>query len=286
MKIVIIGSSGFVGRNLFNDLKKDYEVYGLSRRNSLTTTHQADITNPNINKILDSLNPDVVLHSVKLPKPVDYYETHKNEAIETELKGLGRIAKWVGENNKKLIYISSNYVYPGETNNYDENSTPKPLNVYGNLKFQAENLVKKFVKNYAILRTIVVFGYEKEGKNFLMQMLNSKEKKNIPSDQIDNPTSISVLSKYAKGVIEKDIRGLFVATGPETMSRVDFAYLIADVFKLNKSLINPVSTKELNQLAKRPLNNGANSSKIMATLDYTPPTIIESLNIIKKNVTK
>ncbi len=282
MKILITGSAGFVGKFLFNYLKSENQVYGISRRSSDTTTHPFDISNQDISKILNEIALDVIIHSAALTN-VDYCEEHQDEAEKTNVFGTENLVKWCKVNDKKMIYISTDYVYAGETNNYDEDSETNPVNYYGKTKLEAENLVKT-LHNWAILRPTVIFGYDKLGTNFLMQMLNIKEPKKICDDQISNPTDVNVLCEYVKRVIEKDVKGIFVATGPETLDRYEFAMLIADVFGLDKNLILKVKTSDLNQKGKRPLNNGTNSSKIRKILGYNCPTLKESLEKIKSRL--
>lgn len=282
MKILIAGSSGFVGKSLVNHLSNKYEVYGLSRRESPTTHYKFDVVNPQIKKLLNDINPDIMIHTMKLPKSIDYYETNKEEGINTEIIGTRNLVDWVVERNRKFIFMSTDYVYEGKTNNYNEESETKPVNYYGELKLQAEKIVQENIKNYTILRPTVVFGHTLDSNNFLMDILNAKEKKKIVCDQISNPTDMKVLADYVEGVIEKDVRELFVATGPESISRFDFTMMIAEIFNLNKDLFQKVSTAELGQIAKRPLNNGTDSSKIRSYLNYDCSSLYESLNRIKR----
>ena len=104
MKILITGSAGFVGKNLFNYLKKEHEIYGISRRAGETITHQCDITKKDeINIVLGSINPDIIVHSAALAN-VDYCEEHKDETWETNVEGTMNLVKWSFLNKKKIIY--------------------------------------------------------------------------------------------------------------------------------------------------------------------------------------
>lgn len=283
MKILITGSAGFVGKELFNYLKKEHEVYGISRRSSETTTHQYDITKKDdIMHQLNSINPDVIVHSAALTN-VDFCEEHREEAWAANVKGTFNLAKWSFFNKKKIVYISTDYVYAGETNNYSEESETKPVNFYGETKLAAEKIISILpVHLKLILRPTVIFGYDSGGSNFFMQMVSLKNQRIIVKDQISNPTDVLVLCEYIKRAIEKNISGTYVATGPETLDRYQFASLIADVFGIDKNLLQGGSTSDLGQLAKRPLNNGTNSSKLRYVLDYKCPSLRESLENHKK----
>ncbi|MBS3082029.1 SDR family oxidoreductase [Candidatus Pacearchaeota archaeon] len=284
MKILVTGSAGFVGKNIFNNLKNKHQMFGISRRNSLTTTHTQDITDKNIETILNELNPDIIIHSAALSS-VDYCESHKEEAWNTNVLGTENLVNWCKKNSKKMIYISTDYVYPGISNNYDENSEVSPISVYGITKLEAERKVQT-LKYWTILRPTVIFGYDEGGNNFLMQMLALKEKRKIPFDQISNPTDVKVLCEYIDKVIDSKIEGIFIATGPETIDRYEFALLIAKIFNIDENLLERTSTVEFNQIAKRPLNNGTNSSKLRSILNYKCLTLHQSLESIKNQISK
>jgi len=287
MKILITGSAGFVGKNLFNYLKKEHEIYGISRRAGETITHQCDITKKDeINIVLGSINPDIIVHSAALAN-VDYCEEHKDETWETNVEGTMNLVKWSFLNKKKIIYISTDYVYAGETNDYNEDSETKPVNFYGESKLAAEKIVS-ILQNYLILRPTGIFGYDKGGNNFFMQMLNLKSKRIIVTDQIGNPIDVLVLCEYIKRSIDKNINGIYVATGPETIDRYQFTFLIAELFGIDKNLLQKGKTADLGQKAPRPLNNGTNSSKLRSILDYNCPSLRESLenhkNLMENNL--
>ncbi len=282
MKILITGSAGFVGKNLFSSLNKNYEVYGISRRASTTTTHQADITSLKIFEILDIINPNIIMHCAALSN-VDFCEEHRAEAIMTNIIGTHNIVSWAAMHHAKIIYISSDYVYAGETDGYNEESETKPVNFYGEIKLISEKLVSE-ISGSVILRPTVVFGYDIGGNNFLMQMLSLKEKRKIPRDQWSNPTDVRILCDYVREAIIKNIEGTYVATGPETLDRYSFALLIADVFGINKELLQPVVTETLHQKAKRPLHNGTDSSRIRSLISYSCPSVRTSLEDIKKKL--
>lgn len=281
VKILITGSAGFVGKNCFELLKDKYEVCGVSKEESKYSTHRLDLTEKEkLVEVLDKENPDVIIHCAALTN-VDYNENNREETHKNNVTATKNLVDWAKLNSKKIVFISSDYVYSGETGNYNEESDVGPLNYYGITKLEGEKLVSE-LNNYAILRTTVVFGYDVGGMNFLMQLLRQKEKRNIPIDQINNATDVKVLANYVSGVIEKDLKGIFVATGPEPMGRYEFTKMICKIFDLNLNLFKGVETSELNSVAKRPLNNSTSSIKIREALNYEVPSLEQSLRLIKE----
>ena len=283
MDIVVLGSSGFIGKKLVKRLREQYTVYGLSRSPSEFTDFQVDASSEDTITLLRRLNPDIIINSIKLPQSIDYYETHEAEAEIAEIESMTNTSEWAEENKKKIIMISTDYVYDGITGDYNEESETNPLNLYGKLKLKAEGIAKN-VENHAILRTTGVFDYIPNDKNFLMQIIDAKEERKIPYDQISNPTSINVLGYYIEKVIKEDMRGLYIAAGSYPIDRFSLALTIAGVFDLNVNLFKRVKTSELGQIAKRPLNNSLDNSKITNLLHYNCPTVLESLRLIKRRM--
>ena len=74
------------------------------------------------------------------------------------------------------------------------------------------------------------------------------------------------LAESVVALLEKKITGIYNVVGSDLMSRYDFALRVADIFRLDRALIQPVITSELNQLAKRPLNAGLGIGKLCETL--------------------
>jgi dTDP-4-dehydrorhamnose reductase len=183
-KVCIIGSAGFVGKNLFKALSDNYSVFGMDIKESETTTHTIERIDSSTKSFLNSINPDILIDCKKLPKSVDYYELNRDEAINTDLIGTIVLKDWADAKKKKMIYVSSDYVYPGETNDYDEKSEVNPVNFYGQLRVKSESIVSDLA-NHVILRPTVIFGYDPGGMNFLMQMFKDFMLQQDPKQLVD-----------------------------------------------------------------------------------------------------
>jgi dTDP-4-dehydrorhamnose reductase len=106
----------------------------------------------------------------------------------------------------------------------------------------------------------------------------------IVTDQINNPTFVDDLVQGISKVIEYNKTGVYNIGGKEFLSRYEFSEIIADFFELDKNLLKPITTEELNQPARRPLKSGLITLKAETELGYKPHSIKESLAIIKKDL--
>lgn len=106
-KILITGSGGFVGSHLYNELKKEYDVVGVSK----TKKENVDIVS-DLSQIDFSDDFSVIVHTAALAW-VDYCENHKEEAYEQNVNVTKRLVNYFKNKNTKFVYISTDYVYSG-----------------------------------------------------------------------------------------------------------------------------------------------------------------------------
>ena len=105
-------------------------------------------------------------------------------------------------------------------------------------------------------------------------------------DQWNNPTWIESLTDIIGRLMNEEVTGLYHYGGYDYMNRFEFAQLIANVFDLDKSLISPISTRDLNQLANRPLKSGLKTEKIQSALGIIPNSVETCLQEIRKQLSE
>jgi len=285
-KILITGAAGFLGENLYKKLKKRYEVVGIDIKKDKFVECLVDLTDVKKTKdFIEKAKVDIIIHTAALTD-VEYCQTHQDESYNINVRGTKNLIDCLNNPKIKFIFISSDYVYDGVKGNFNEQSSTNPLNYYGKTKLEAEQIVKKH-KNHLTLRSTVIFGWSEQSKNFFMQLFRNQKENNlmkVPTDQYSNPTYVNLLVEIIHKSIVKDLTGLFIATGPEALNRYDFALRTCDLFDFNKKIIIPVTTKDLNQVAPRPLNCSTCSNKIREELKIDFPSLKESLIDLKSSI--
>ena len=118
----------------------------------------------------------------------------------------------------------------------------------------------------------------------MVSSLKSNQEIKVVEDQFNNPTWTRSMSDIIVLSIENDLEGIIHWGDSEHISRFEFAKLIAKKFSLNESLIKPVLTSELNQPARRPLQSGLSTEKLVNMLDIIPPSIDDCLDEIIKTI--
>ena len=189
-----------------------------------------------------------------------------------------------------LIHISTDFIFDGNDGPYKEDDMPCPLSYYGQSKLDAENILKSHKCKWTILRTIVLFGVAKDltkGNIVLWakhQLENSK-KINIIDDEFRAPTLADDLAYACVYSAINKVYGIYHTSGKDIMSIYDMVISIANYFKLDKNLVNRISSKELNQVANRPKKTGFVLKKAQEKLNYYPKSFNDSLAYIDKQLT-
>ncbi len=265
-RILVIGSSGLLGSTFVGLAEKGYEVVGadIAPRGKAMRLDATD--REGVFKIVQKVKPSFIVdtHSIT---DVDYCETHLEEAWRVNVEATKNVAEAAKTIGCKLAFISTDYVHDGEkTAPYNEKDKPHPLNYYGKTKLIAEKVIEALDMDHIIARTAILFGSGGEGKvpfpAWLSGQLRSKREVRIVVDQYNNPTLVDNLSAILLDLYRRDKRGLFNISGRNNLSRYDFAIKIAEMMNLDKKLIRPITTPELNQPAKRPHKVNLDVSKV------------------------
>ena len=142
MKTVLVtGSTGYIGHWIATDLIGNYKVKGFSRRNVDTSFEliQCDLLEE-----LPKTDFDILIHVAAM---ADIKECEENTEIarKVNVEGTRKLLEMAKENNaEKVVYISTGSVYAPTLESLREESEIKPVNVYSETKYRAEELVKSY----------------------------------------------------------------------------------------------------------------------------------------------
>ena len=143
-KILISGGGG--------EFAKELQKYNTKYKILAPTKEQMDIRKiDDIDFYVYSEIPDYFIHAGALTRPMVIHETKPDNSILTNVIGTSNVVLTCMKYNIKLIYLSTDYVYPGKDGNYNENDYLKPFTNYGWSKLGGECAVRLY-DNYLILR--------------------------------------------------------------------------------------------------------------------------------------
>ena len=283
---MIIGT-GLLGSRIVEMASKEFEIVNTYNKNPVdlqsTMSHQLDITDRKVTLgLIKELNPDYIIHTAA-HTGVDYCEVHRSEAYSVNVTGTRNVSEASDEIGAKLVYVSTDYVFDGAKGMYCEGDVTNPINYYGKTKLEGEHVVKTICEDWIIARTSVLYGWNPAKPNFVTWALDELMAGNgirIVSDQFNSPTLADNLADMLIELIKRDENGVFHTSGGERISRYDFAIRIAEIFDLNSELIEPITSDQLNWIAKRPADSSLDVSKISNI--EKPLTIGESLEKMRE----
>ncbi len=282
MKILVTGSYGQLGSSLFNYLKSNIEIFWTGKNiSSKRNGFHLDICDRiNLKGLISLHDPDIVINLAALTN-VDFCEKNPVLAREINTNGVRNICDAF---KGKVVQISTDYVFDGKDGPYIEEDEVCPLSVYGKTKLAAEKIVMSHNSDNLIIRGNVLYDNCVNSRtsflNWVVQSLREKTTINVVNDQINNPTWSQSMAKVIGICVKKEISGIYHWGDAQFLSRYKFAKMIAKHYNLETDLINPISTKELGQVAPRPLKSGLLSNKIAQILNIQQPSINECLNHI------
>jgi dTDP-4-dehydrorhamnose reductase len=270
VRALVIGASGQVGAALATRLRElGHTVVGTHARVSTPDTVPVDVTDAAAtSRLIDELRADWVFCPAGLTL-VDYCEDHRDEAFRVNRDAPARAARAAAARGAGFVYYSSEYVFDGESGPYREDDPVRPISVYGASKLEGERAVQAENRRTLVLRTTVVYGPERQGKNFVYQLLRrlrAGERMRVPADQISSPTYNADLAAASVELAAGDRGGVFHVVGGTVLDRFAFAQLACAVFSLDERLLEPVPTAELRQRAARPLRAGLRNDRARSLL--------------------
>lgn len=290
-KILTFGGSGLVGSKFIEQASGAFEIESPS-------VEDVDILDKDqVAKIVEEFNPDTVLNFAAFTQ-VEEAEKQKEDksGICYLLNAVGakNISEACKSSNKKLVHISTDYVFDGkkEKSPYTEEDRPNPVNWYGQTKFFGEQFILESGCDFIIIRISMPFRafYElkKDIARFFLEQLKRGEEIRVITDQKVTPTLVDDIAAAIQILIDKEAGGIYNVCSKSSATPFEFASIIAQVFNLDKSLIKPIFLDEYNRekQAKILKNSWLDSSKFEKNFgEGILHTVEEGIRILKRQLT-
>ncbi len=299
---LVTGATGLVGRHLLEALlaQTNDEIHVLGRRllpapfagHPRIHQHQADLTDAGQVAIaVRAARPAVVIHPAAIAD-VDACERDHALAYTANVEGAAHIARASVAVGAYLLHVSTDYVFDGSRQTpgpYDETARPNPVNYYGQTKLEAERLVSEICAGQiglAICRTALVYGVNPLGRtNFIVHIvreLRAGRRIRAVTDQQNTPTHAANLADMLLAAAQKRVTGLYHTAGSELVTRYHLAQVVARHFGLDATLITPLTSAELGQIARRPLLSGLRVEKAERELGIRAWSLQEGLRHLEQ----
>lgn len=317
MRLLVTGGTGLVGSNIIKIAQEKYPVEivaSLFARSPAAAwgfqTVSMDLEDTDsINRAIEDTQPDTVIHCAAV-RDEDRLEVDHEWGWRVMVTGTDVLAKACQRTGAKLVFISSCWIFGnrGEPP-YAEDSPPCPVNYFGFLKTVGETLVASLCDNFAIVRLPGVQGINRassglnldqseEGVGFgsLANHFLYRLRRGEPVvvwgeylNQLDNPIVASDLADILLTIATQDHHGILHVCGRDSVSRLELAQIVAEVFEYDRSLVRPASPEEMDVrlLAGKltpPRDSRLQFARSEAKLGRSYPSLREGLSEFRRQV--
>ncbi|PYY29633.1 dTDP-4-dehydrorhamnose reductase [Paenibacillus illinoisensis] len=256
MKVLVTGANGQLGRDVVILLEKEGHSVLACTREQLDITDQLECSN-----VLSTYHPEVIIHCAAYTA-VDAAETDVDGAYQVNAVGTRNITVAAEQIGAKLIYISTDYVFDGISDEpYHEYDNTSPQSIYGKSKRAGEVLVQSLSSRWFIVRTSWVYGIH--GNNFVKTMLKlgqEKPKLQVVHDQKGSPTYTVDLAHFLLKLMSTEKYGVYHASNSGACTWYEFTQAIFEEAKLFprfhiQAEVYPCATDQFPRPAPRPQNS-------------------------------
>ena len=253
MKTLVIGANGQLGSDLCKEIEPS-ELVALTHSEIEVTSMDS------VWRAFKKYQPETVINTAAFVR-VDDCESQQDECFQINAIGARNVAVAAQELSAKLVYISTDYVFGGESEKrtipYAEFDSPIPPNTLGRSKVAGESFVRHLCSRHFIVRSSGLFGVagaSGKGGNFVETMLRLAKERNelkVVNDQVFSPTYTKDLAAKIARLINTEFYGISHITNRGTCSWYEFTREILKMAGL-KTPVVPITSAEFPQKAKRP----------------------------------
>lgn len=259
MKIIVTGGSGQLGWDVCRELERR------SMSVLAPTSAEMNVSDRSaVMRCIEAEAPDAVIHCAAYTK-VDAAEDEPERCWAVNAEGTENIAVVCQKTGAKMLYISTDYVFPGTGERFYAADDPVgPVNVYGRSKLAGELAVQSMLEKFFIVRISWVFG--KNGNNFVKTMLRLAETRtelNVVCDQTGSPTYTADLAPLLCDMVQTERYGIYHAANEGICTWAEFAQEIFALSGKNVT-VHPVLSEKYPMRAIRPRNSRLSKQSLTA----------------------
>jgi dTDP-4-dehydrorhamnose reductase len=276
--IAVVGACGLLGAYLYRSFGDDGPVVGTGFEHGVDRFEPLDLRDHYaVSRFLARHQPRAVVCAAAVSN-VERCELHPRSTREVNVDGTLGLARAAAEVGAAFVFLSSEYVFDGRGESYDEAAPVNPLNEYGRQKVEVEQALPDVTEgDWMVARVSCLYGHERRAKNFVYQLwaaLTEGRPFPAPNDQIGTPTAVANAAEVIRELVDRGCRGTFHVAGPDRMLRSDFALVAARRLGLDAELVQPTPTGDLGLVARRPRRAGLLTDRVSSICE-TPLMPVE-----------
>lgn len=267
MKLLVTGLGGLIGSRIFELLSSKYEFEDLSRSSGVDI-----IDKRAVEKKVSSSSASAIIHLVAKADvdgcEKDKEQAERGEAWRVNVEGTRNIVNICEKTGKKIIYISTDFVFDGKKtrgDSYTEEDTPSPINWYATTKYEGEKIVQASRSAWSIVRLSYPYRsvyFKKDFVRAIAEKLKEGKVVKAVSDHIFTPTLIDDIAFAFDTLLSADARGIFHVVGSTFLTPYEVAVQIQAEFGLGGVVEKTTRDVFFKDRASRPFNLALSNGKI------------------------
>jgi len=285
-KVLITGISGFVGNYLYKYKPDNIQLSGtyFKNKSDLMEAELLELDLMQVDEFIahNTQKYDVVIHCAA-EASLAACEKNSERAFLLNSNATEKLAQWSAAQDSKFILLSTDIVFDGNNGEYFETTIPKPINVYGQSKYEAEQKISMIHDNAVIARLALCLGLGLGKTNsfidWFLTKLESDEPIPLYYDEFRTPVSVKFVAQAIWELANNDFKGIIHLTGKDKINRYDFSMKMLEYLKINKyHLLKKESSNNSNY--PRPKDVSLTSkflNKIIKTRQENVTTLIENI---------
>ncbi len=287
--ILITGASGMLGGTLSRSFLNEFNVFGTGNSVLKKVSFKYkdfDLSSSSYEELIKWSNPDIIILSGAITNG-NYCNDNPSEAFR--VNGLS-VQKFLKATNKnvKIIYISTDAVFPSSLNLAKETDCVSPENVYGKSKELGEFFLNTSIsRRYTIIRTTIVgLNINNRKLGFVEWIINTaknNQELGLFSDVLFTPISIWDLATEIKFLINSgNINSETLHIAGELCTKYQFGKKLLQNLNISIDKLAKSSILSFSGRAKRCLDQSMDSSFYEQKYKRNLPNLNQTVNTIKK----
>lgn len=232
--------------------------------------------------------PDVIINTAAMTN-VDQCETEQEDCWKLNVTAVKHLLKASEACNAFFLQLSTDFIFDGEDGPYTEEAIANPVSYYGESKLAAEQLILESKIDWAIARTVLVYGiaHDMSRSNIILWVKKSLEEGKdiqVVDDQWRTPTLAEDLAKGCLLIAEKKAKGIYNISGDDLLTPYEMAVKTAEFFNLPQTSMTKSDSTKFKQTAKRPPKTGFILDKAKRDLGFKPHSFEEGIQVLAEQI--